>query len=45
MNGEDLLAVSTVGHVSLQCKEYFIQNFYFLLKVVIAFSNIVFSIN
>lgn len=45
VNGEDLLAVSTVGDVNLRYKEYFTQNFYFLLKLVIAVSSIIFSIN
>lgn len=44
MNGEDLLALSTVADVSLQCKECFTQNFYFLLKIS-AFSSIKISIH
>lgn len=39
MNCEGLLALSTGGDVSLECKEYLTRNFYFLLTVVSAFSQ------
>lgn len=46
LNGwlQRVVRVSTLGN-PIQCKEYSNQNFYFLLKVVGAFSNKEFSIN